>query len=144
MLRRRCHLLGASRLATCSCLLALVWSSQAEYMECAQKSKDGNGGTLSSLSSVMKKAASGMTLRKSEEHMVQRLFFDRCPSTLSGFKTLFCCVLLNNFLGNQYLWLPRGPRPYHEGKDVAASGASSLVSFWTWPAGTSGCLSDLT
>jgi hypothetical protein len=23
--------------------------------------------------------------------MVRRLFFDRCPSTLTGFKTLFCC-----------------------------------------------------
>ena len=39
MLRRRCHLLGASRLATYSCLLALVWSSQAEYLECAAKNR---------------------------------------------------------------------------------------------------------
>ena len=44
---------------------------------------------------------------------------------------------MNNFLGDQYPWLPRGPRPYHEGKDVG--GAGSLVSFWTWPALVAAC-----
>ncbi len=50
--------------------------------------------------------------------------------------------LMNNFRGNQYpqAWLPRGPRPYHEGKDVG--GAGSLVSFWTWPALAAACARD--
>ena len=48
-------------------------------------------------------------------------------------------VLMNNFPGNYYPWLPRGPRPYHEGKDVGGVASGSRVSFWTWPALVAAC-----
>ena len=90
---RRCHDYAATALPlaggqqaghlllpACSCV---VFAGRVPGVR-RQKSKDGMAGPVSSPSSVMKKAASGMTLRRSEERMVRRLFFDRCPSTLSG------------------------------------------------------------
>jgi hypothetical protein len=52
---------------------------------------------------------------------------------------IFCCFF-NEALSREPRPLepsPKGPRPYHEGKD--AGGVGSRVGFWTWPALEAAC-----